>query len=128
MRPEGHWLGEENNVSGLVACEFAACALGFPFPSHPPTWIGSVLWSETATPARSSLAGADRLSAEGVGMNAIMRETGKSRPASGAGRNGSPPKAWTDFCATMRIPTQSGQGFRFDPGRHSEMKPAAIPR
>jgi hypothetical protein len=24
----------------------------------------------------------------------------------------------------MRIPIQSGLGFRFDPGRHSEMKPA----
>ena len=24
----------------------------------------------------------------------------------------------------VRIPRQSGQGFRFDPGHHSEMKPA----
>jgi hypothetical protein len=34
------------------------------------------------------------LTAEGAGTNAITRETGKNpRPASGAGRNGSPPKA-----------------------------------
>ncbi|MBM3552362.1 MAG: recombinase family protein [Alphaproteobacteria bacterium] len=27
----------------------------------------------------------------------------------------------------VRIPTQSGRGFRFDAGRRSEMKPATIP-
>jgi len=27
----------------------------------------------------------------------------------------------------VRIPTQSGRGFRFEAGRHSDLKPAAIP-
>ena len=31
------------------------------------------------------------------------------------------------FFEHMRIPTQSGRGFRFDAGRRSEMKPATIP-
>jgi hypothetical protein len=30
--------------------------------------------------------------------------------------------------AKVRIPTQSGQGFRCDVGHHSEMKPATIPK
>src|SRR5271157_6500455 len=30
----------------------------------------------------------------------------------------------TNPSSRSRIPTQSGQGFRFDPGHHSEMKPA----
>jgi hypothetical protein len=29
--------------------------------------------------------------------------------------------------ACVRIPTQSGRGFRFDVGWRSEMKPATIP-
>ena len=28
----------------------------------------------------------------------------------------------------LRIPTQAGRGFRFDPGRRSDLKPATIPR
>ena len=30
--------------------------------------------------------------------------------------------------AYVRIPRQSGRGFRFDVGHHSEMKPATIPK
>ena len=30
--------------------------------------------------------------------------------------------------STMRIPIQSGRGFRFEAGRHSDLKPAAIPK
>jgi hypothetical protein len=29
--------------------------------------------------------------------------------------------------AWLRIPTQSGRGFRFDPGRRSDLKSATIP-
>jgi ribonuclease HI len=32
------------------------------------------------------------------------------------------------YSDSMRIPTQSGHRFRFDAGRRTEMKPAAIPR
>jgi hypothetical protein len=28
----------------------------------------------------------------------------------------------------VRIPIQSGRGFRFDPGHHSDLMPAAIPK
>jgi hypothetical protein len=28
----------------------------------------------------------------------------------------------------LRIPIQSGRGFRFDPGHHSDLMPAAIPK
>jgi len=27
----------------------------------------------------------------------------------------------------LRIPTQSGRGFRFEAGRHSDLKPATVP-
>jgi hypothetical protein len=30
--------------------------------------------------------------------------------------------------AWVRIPIQSGRGFRFDPGHHSDLMPAAIPK
>jgi hypothetical protein len=28
----------------------------------------------------------------------------------------------------VRIPIQSGQGFRFDPGHHSDLIPATVPK
>jgi CxxC motif-containing protein (DUF1111 family) len=31
-------------------------------------------------------------------------------------------------CRYLRIPTQSGQGFRFDVGHRSDLIPAAIPK
>jgi hypothetical protein len=40
----------------------------------------------------------------------------------------SPSRAFGKRVAGVRIPTQSGHRFRFDVGRHSDLKPATIPK
>ena len=61
-------------------CESAACALGFRFPSRPPTLIGFAIWSKTATRRRSTCGGRKSCcSAPRASARTILRETGKSK-------------------------------------------------
>jgi hypothetical protein len=46
----------------------------------------------------------------------------------GLPRRGSEPEGNSTLNRSMRIPRQSGQGFRFDVGRRSDLIPATIPK
>ena len=82
--PSGICLTEESRLGiPLVrfACEFGACAPGFPSRSHGSFAADSKRLPGTATPRRSTPGALAiiLLTANGVGTNDIMRRTGRSK-------------------------------------------------